>query len=412
MSLSDKECFSLFPIQNPMREKLLPIAINPGTLAVYYLTPRWISRRILLPLAYALKSGFGLVIVLHSMDSKSGNAWKQLLSLLRVAVAAGLLVFLFRKIDTDSLFRGLEHAADRWPWLISGIVMTFFGLLAGAVRWQRVLAVQGITFTTRKIMHIYFIGQFFNAFMLGACGGDVIRAYYAAKGHEGKRTEIAMTILMDRAIGLFITIVFCCLMIPFRIHIFLDNEGPRGAGFLMIAFLVASIAGMLVLFRKNIFEHFALFRKLEDGTRIGPLIRRAYEAFFLYKNHPRLLWSSTFLSILSLAFFTLACCSFGQALEIDVAGVDYFVLFPIITVLMAAPLTPGSLGVREALFVSLFKAVFVGKADAIMMSLMVYAGGVFWSVVGGVVFLYRSAGRMRDIGAAAFHDGDDDRHER
>ena len=218
-----------------------------------------------------------------------------------------------------------------------------------------------------------------------------------------------MTILMDRAIGLFVTIVFCCLMIPFRIHIFLDNDGPRGAGFLMIAFLVVTIAGMLVLFRKNIFEHFAFFRKIEYGTRIGPLIRRAYEAFFLYKGHPRLLLSSTFLSVLSMAFFTLACCSFGQALEIDVNVVDYFVLFPIITVLMSAPLTPGSLGVREALFVSLFRAVFVSKTDAIMMSLMVYAGGVFWSVVGGMVYLFQSTSRMHDIGAAAFRDDEDGR---
>jgi glycosyltransferase 2 family protein len=359
-----------------------------------------------LPSAYALKSRFCAVIVSHAMDSKKGDIWKQFLSLLRVAIAAGLLVFLFRKIDTDSLSRGLAHAASDWPWLVSGIAMTFFGLLAGAVRWQRVLAVQGISFSTRKTLDIYFIGQFFNAFMLGACGGDVIRAYYAARGQEGKRTEIAMTILMDRAIGLFITIVFCCLMIPCRISIFLDNDGTRGAGFLMIVFLVVTIAGMIVLFRKNIFEHFALFRKIEYGTRIGPFIRRAYEAFFLYKSHPRLLLSSTLFSLLSVAFFTLACCSFGQALELDVPVVDYFVLFPIITVLMSAPLTPGSLGVREALFVSLFRAVFVSKADAIMMSLMVYAGGVFWSVVGGIVYLLRSTSRMRDIGAAAFHDDD------
>ena len=155
----------------------------------------------------------------------------------------------------------------------------------------------------------------------------------------------------------------------------------------MIAFLVCSIAGMIVLFRKNLFEHFALFQRLENNTQIGSLIRRGYEAFFLYKSHPRLLWLSVFLSVLSTTFFTLACCSFGRALELDVAVIDYFVLFPIITVIMSVPLTPGSLGVRESLFVSLFSAVFINKADAILMSLMVYAGGVFWSLGGGVVFL-------------------------
>jgi glycosyltransferase 2 family protein len=321
------------------------------------------------------------------MNEKNSSILKQLQLWLRIAIGAGLLAFLISRTDIRTFYDGFLLAANQWTWLLSGILMTFFGLLAGAVRWQRVLAVQGIAFHTRKIMHIYFIGQFFNAFMLGACGGDVLRAYYAAKGQEGRRTEITMTILMDRAIGLFSTIVFCCLLIPFRIHIFLDHDGPRGAGFFMIVFLIVAIAGMIVLFRKNLFEHFPFFQRLEDNTQVGPLIRRAYEAFFLYKNHHRLLWLSVFLSVLSTTFFTLACCSFGQALDLDIAVIDYFVLFPIITVIMSVPLTPGSLGVRESLFVSLFKAVFVGKADAILMSLMVYAGGVFWSLVGGVVYL-------------------------
>ena len=307
----------------------------------------------------------------------------------------GLLAFLISRTEIRSFYSGFLLAANQWPWLLSGILMTFFGLLAGATRWQRVLVVQGITFHTRKIMRIYFIGQFFNAFMLGACGGDVLRAYYAAKGQEGRRTEIAMTILMDRAIGFFSTVAFCCLLIPFRISIFLDHEGPRGAGVFMMAFLICSIAGMIVLFRRNLFEHFAFFRTIENNTHIGPLIRRAYEAFFLYKNHPRLLWLSVFLSVLSTTFFTLACCSFGQALDLDVALMDYFVLFPIISVIMSVPLTPGSLGVREGLFVSLFGAIFIGKADAILMSLMVYAGGVFWSLVGGVVYLYSASSSER-----------------
>ena len=102
------------------------------------------------------------------MSEKNSRILKQLRLSLRIAIGIGLLAFLISRTDTGTLFDGFLLAANQWPWLLAGIMMTFFGLLAGAVRWQRFLAVQGIAFHMRKIMRIYFIGQFFNAFMLGA----------------------------------------------------------------------------------------------------------------------------------------------------------------------------------------------------------------------------------------------------
>jgi len=313
--------------------------------------------------------------------------WKLASLLFRVAVCVALLMFLLWRTDTEALFGASHHAINRWPWLVTGIVMTFLGLAACAVRWGKILAAQGLRFSPSKVLHIFMVGQFFNAFMLGACGGDIVRAYYAAKDQEGKRMEAVTSILMDRGIGLFSMVLFCCLMIPFRIHIFLDHEGPRDTGFLMIFFLLGAVLGFFILFRKNVFEHFRFFHRLENNTRLGSLIRKTYEAFFLFKGNHRLLIISVALSMLSMAFLTLACWSFGRALDIPVPVVDYFALFPIISVLMAVPITPGSIGVREGLFVSLFRAVMVDRPHAILLSLTVYAGGVLWSFVGGLVYL-------------------------
>ena len=313
--------------------------------------------------------------------------WKWASPWVRVAACIGLLALLLRRIDTRALFDASLHAAAHWPWIVAGVVMTFFGLATGAVRWGAILAAQGLRFAPLKVLHIVMVGQFFNAFMLGACGGDVARAYYAARGQEGKRVEVVTSILLDRGIGLFSMIVFCCCMIPFRLHIFLDNKGPRDTGFIMLCFLLGTLVGILVLFEKNVFEHFRFFQRLENNTRLGPLIREAYDALFFFKKSHRLLVIASVLSVMNTVFLTLACWSFGHALEIPVPVVDYLALFPIISVLMAVPITPGSLGVREGLFVSLFRSVMVDRHHAILLSLMVYAGGMLWSLVGGLVYL-------------------------
>lgn len=317
--------------------------------------------------------------------------WKRLGTAARIILCCGLLFFLFKKIDAGSLYGAFLKTGTHWPWLACGIAMTFFGLAAGAVRWKRILEVQGIPIPARRVMQIFFVGQFFNAFMLGACGGDVVRAYYAARGRKGKRTEIAVTIVMDRAIGLFSMILFCCIMIFARVNVFLDNEGPRDTGLVMLFFLTATVAGMFVVFRHNLFERFAFFRKLETNTRFGPIVRKIYEAIYIYRHHHRLIFECVVMSLFSMAFLTLACWSFGQALELQVPVIDYFALFPVISVLMAVPLTPGSLGVRESLFVSLFRSVMVDNHHAILLSLLVYGGGVFWSLAGGLLYLVMGA---------------------
>lgn len=309
----------------------------------------------------------------------------------RIILCCGLLFFLFKQMEMKSLYGVLLKASSHWMWLGCGIVMTFLGLAAGALRWKRILESQGIPIPGRRVIQIFLAGQFFNAFMLGACGGDVVRAYYATQGRKGKRTEATITIVMDRAIGLFSMILFCCLMIFVRIHVFLDNEGPRDTGFLMLIFLAVSVIGIFIAFRHNLFERFQFFRRLENKTKIGPLLRRIYEAMYIYRHHHRLILVAVIFSLFSMAFLTLACWSFGQALELAVPVVDYFALFPVISVLMAVPLTPGSLGVRENLFVSLFSAIMVDKPHALLLSLLVYGGGLFWSLAGGIVYLAMGA---------------------
>ena len=98
------------------------------------------------------------------------------------------------------------------------------------------------------------------------------------------------------------------------------------------------------------------------------------------------------LSLLNLAFLTLACYSFGKSLQVEQSILDCFTLFPIISVIAAIPITPGSLGVREGLFITMYQAIDVDAHYSMSMSLMVYIGSVIWSLFGGFLFLGYSAG--------------------
>ena len=328
-------------------------------------------------------------------DKAMGVARRFLSVGVRVILCVVLLGYLIRRLDLEEFGRVLTGAASQWPWWLAGLAFTFLGLFAGVWRWSEILAAQGIRLPFGQVFSIFFIGQFFNAFMLGACGGDVARAYYVAHRAGGRRTEAASTVLVDRAIGLWVTIAFGCAMIADRRDMFFSHPASRWPAALMWILLAGSAVAAWVLFRRNLIEQPWLAAWRESESRVVRLARRVYAAFFLYRQRPAVMVGAAALSLVNIAGLSLACWSFARSLDVDQPLSVFFALFPVITVIAAVPLTPGSLGVRESLFVTLFNAVQVGDETAMSLSLLVYAGSLVWSLFGGAIFLGFAAGEGR-----------------
>src|SRR5438876_9320856 len=85
-------------------------------------------------------------------------------------------------------------------------------VLLGVIRWQLVLRVQGLELSFARTSEISLVAQFFNSFLLGSTGGDLLKAYYAARETHHKKTEAVVTVLVDRLLGLFAMLLFACLM--------------------------------------------------------------------------------------------------------------------------------------------------------------------------------------------------------
>lgn len=318
--------------------------------------------------------------------------------ILRFLAGAGLLIWLLKRIDMSHLGEAIQTAFSHPEWLAAGILFTFMGLLSGVIRWWIILRAQGITLSGWQTFRIFFIGQFFNVFMPGACGGDVARAFYVVKSSlKGSRAEAASTVFIDRAIGLFAIIACCCGVISLRLPFIFRQQETEIPGIMMLSFLLIALLGLFALFRRNLFEHFEFFRKLEYQSKLGGLVRRAYDTVYLLRSMPMVLGKALVFSVLNLVFLTLACYSFGHSLELDLRWIDYFTLFPIITVLSAIPLTPGALGIRENLFVAMFGVLGTAPAAALSLSLINYAGGAACSLLGGIFFISYSSGEYVNL---------------
>ena len=61
---------------------------------------------------------------------------------------------------------------------------------------------QDLPFTLPNAMRLGLVAFFFNAFLPGSIGGDIVKAAFLAK-EQSRRTVAVATVIIDRAVGLW-----------------------------------------------------------------------------------------------------------------------------------------------------------------------------------------------------------------
>ena len=310
--------------------------------------------------------------------------------LFRLALGLALISVLARSIGGGNIRAAVIPIREHPGWIVLAICLTFLALLAGVVRWQTILRTMSLPTSFARAFRGFFIGQFFNAFLFGACGGDLARALVAAHDHPEKRAEAVTSVFLDRAIGLVVTLMFGCIMLLPRLNEFVRDPEARLAVLLMAVFLLGTVVFLALFFTHNLFDRIPWLARRQHHGRIGPLLRRAYDALYLFRKNARHLLWPTVLSLANLLLLATATAALARALALSIGFVDLLTVFPVITVLAAVPITPGSLGVRETLYIQLLHPLGITAGPALMLSLLTYLAASLWSLFGGALFLFRA----------------------
>jgi glycosyltransferase 2 family protein len=315
---------------------------------------------------------------------------KKLISLVQLCIGIGLIaLIIWRMKATGNLVKiadAVHAAASNWPLLLLGFAVFFACILLCAIRWDVLLKAQGVRLPFGRILVLYFIGHFFSSFMLGATGGDVVKAYYVAKETSGKKTEVVSTVFIDRIIGLLAVIGLMVFMMLVRLPFFLAHRETKMAMVFSLTLLLLAVGGLLVVFHKNLFERWSFFRNLEGRTAFGEILQRAYNAFHLCFNQRGMIFKTIVLSLVNDLGFVMCAWLFGMALEVKLSFWNYLTIIPTIAAVSAVPLTPGGLGTREATAIYMFGIFNVPAASAFMISILLYFGVLLWAIVGGVIY--------------------------
>ena len=322
---------------------------------------------------------------------------KMATSSLRLGIGLGIIFYLLFKINMKEMLEVMHQCLLQWPWLAAGVALYAICTAVGMARWKFILDVQGLRMAWSRVFCVFFIGQFFNSFMFGSTGGDLARAYYAAKETHHKKTEAVATVVIDRLIGLVVLHFIASVMLVARYRFFIQNWETHVPALIMIALIAITIVGLLIIFNIRFFMGWPIFRFIEHNQKLRPIIRRLIIAIYLYRRRSATLIKTIFLSFVIHFLIFAQCYCLGRSLQINAGFLDYLTIIPLIMSISALPITPGGLGIREGLSVTMFSALNVSASQSLPLSLMIYFISVALSLIGGLIFLGYTAGAGRTV---------------
>ena len=275
------------------------------------------------------------------------------------------------------------------PALVMSVLLVGLTVIGGVIRWQMVLRTQGLELGLGRATGISMVAQFFNAFLLGSTGGDLIKAYYAARETHHKKTEAVTTVFVDRLIGLWAMLLFAVLMMIPNLSL-LRQHRTLGALALFTLSMLVALSGVLgVAFWGGVTRHWPRARPFLRRLPKGEMLERSLDSCRQFGKERAFLVRAVLVSLALNVVWVFQVSVLAGGLGVQVPLIDFFVIVPIIFCVSALPITPSGLGVRENLFVLMLAVpeINVAKTAALSISLLSYASSLFWSVLGGLVYL-------------------------
>lgn len=262
-------------------------------------------------------------------------------------------------------------------------------IVLGIVRWRMVLRLHGLELSLGRASEISFVAHFFNSFLLGSTGGDLMKAYYAARETHHKKAEAVSTVFVDRVSGLWAMLLFAGLMMLPNLTLLFEHENLRTLALLSLAMLAACTTVVVLAFWGGVSKAWTGARVWLRRLPKGEWLERLLDSCRLFGRHPGFLLRLIGISMVLNAVCVLQVWILSRGLGLHISPVSLLVIVPIIICISALPITPSGLGVRENLFVFMLAdpSIAVAATPALSLSLLAYAGSLFWSLVGGVVYL-------------------------
>lgn len=272
-----------------------------------------------------------------------------------------LLIFWLIKSDKIN-FAVLAKIIDV-QFLAVGLLLIGGSFLLATERWRQFLKIQSCDLPFGLALRLTLIGIFFNFVMPGGVGGDLVKGYYVTRFSDSRRAGTAMTVLLDRLIGLLAILMISIFAMVLNLETVLQKPSLTLTLGLVLAMTLGISLLWLIVFSRRVFR-WPVFRKVLTSLPKSGFLLRLYDSLEDYGDIKKVFFTTLGMSILGqvlvLTFYIYAGSHMGFQIPIQI----YLLAAPIAFVVQAIPISPGGVGVGQAATFFLFDQLQNGSGVA------------------------------------------------
>jgi uncharacterized protein (TIRG00374 family) len=275
----------------------------------------------------------------------------RLLNILKVVISLGLVAYIlitFPTADWDAVLAEFRL----WPWLL-GLVLYFVAIGLNVLKWQHLLRTLDVRVPYASLYGHNLVGLFFANLPLSMVGADIARGWDLARHTEGETPAVAVSVLVDRLIGLAGYLVGAVLAFAYAVFIL---ERPDltwllvTLGGLALAFAVALVMIMSQRLRSLV------ERVLGLGflSRFLPLYQKLSGSLDVYRTRGWALVVALGIGMLTVIATCVVNSLAALAAGTDVSWAWVFVLTPLTAFAPFLPSIASGLGWNQGVFIVLY----------------------------------------------------------
>jgi len=299
-----------------------------------------------------------------------------------VVLTAAAVAYLVWKVELGTTLDVL--AETDLAWLAAAVAIMVVTVPVLAARWDWLLRAHAIEERLRWLTRAYFVAHTAGQLLPTSIGGDAVRIVETARRHQGRTAVVTGTVVLERGLGGAATVLlgalgFVLSVGRYDVSAYLWLEGLFVFGTLVLAFLFFARSARPLLRRSQ---------PLLERARVARPLRAFYEGIHHYRGRPRLLLTVLAVTLVVQAVRVLAIWAAAEAVGIGLDARVYYVMGPLLFLVMLVPFTLNGIAVREAFFVSFLGSLGVGADQAFAAGFLFFLVTVVLALPGGAVMVW------------------------
>jgi glycosyltransferase 2 family protein len=281
----------------------------------------------------------------------------------------------------------VRNADGRFLWAAVFIFPVVY--LITSWRWYAMLRALSIRITLARALKLNMVGAFYNTFMPGSTGGDLLKAYYIAKVTK-LRTRAVMSVIVDRILGLLALVILGGVMATYQYFSLPPDDPARiwcaRVSFGSVMIVIATCLALLVFYNPMLRRFSGLdfiIKRLPMQTQVN----KAVETMEIYRRRPWLVLWALIITFPVHGTVVVSATFAGMAFGLPLHPLYYWVAVPVIVLSGAIPISPQGAGVMEffAILLTRRQGATVSQAFALTMSIRLVQ--ILWNLTGGIFVL-------------------------